>query len=88
MRKKIHPHYHRIIVQKTNGETFETRSCWGKEGDTLRLDVDPLCHQAWTKQTHTSARGRTSEFLQRYNWKSPLNSKPQVSPDTVKNEEN
>lgn len=81
MPKKIHPNYHRIIVQRTDGETFETRSCWGKEGDTLRLDVDPLCHQAWTKQTHASARGRASEFLQRYSWTSKVQPKSPAKPE-------
>ena len=25
----------------TDGTTFQTRSTWGKEGDTLHLDIDP-----------------------------------------------
>jgi large subunit ribosomal protein L31 len=48
MRKDIHPKYHTIKVVMTDGTTFETRSTYGKEGDSLRLDVDPLTHPAWT----------------------------------------
>jgi len=31
----------------TDGSTFETRSTWGNEGDTLKLDIDPSSHPAW-----------------------------------------
>lgn len=48
MKKGIHPNYHKITVMMTDGSSFETRSTWGKEGDTLRLDIDPLTHPAWT----------------------------------------
>ena len=42
MKKKIHPNYHKINVVMTDGSKFETMSTWGKEGDTLKLDIDPL----------------------------------------------
>ncbi len=48
MKKDIHPKYHTIKVTMTDGTTFETRSTYGKEGDTMRLDIDPLTHPAWT----------------------------------------
>jgi len=32
----------------TDGSEFKTRSTWGKEGDVLKLDVDPKSHPAWT----------------------------------------
>ena len=41
MKKKIHPDYHKIKVVMTDGSEFETRSTWGKENDTLKLDIDP-----------------------------------------------
>mgnify|MGYP001799627523 CR=1 FL=1 len=41
MKAGIHPEYHEINVVMTDGSTFKTRSCYGKEGDTLRLDIDP-----------------------------------------------
>lgn len=48
MKADIHPDYHEITVIMTDGTEFKTRSTYGKEGDTLRLDVDPLVHPAWT----------------------------------------
>ena len=51
MKKKIHPNYHKINVQMTDGSKFETMSTWGKEGDTLKLDIDPKSHSAWTGGT-------------------------------------
>jgi large subunit ribosomal protein L31 len=48
MKKDIHPDYHEITVVMTDGTEFATRSTWGKPGDTLKLDVDPLTHPAWT----------------------------------------
>ncbi len=41
MKPGIHPAYHTVNVIMTDGTQFTTRSCYGKEGDTLRLDVDP-----------------------------------------------
>ena len=41
MKKDIHPDYHTIKVQMTDGTVYETRSTWGKEGDTMTLDIDP-----------------------------------------------
>lgn len=48
MKKDIHPDYHPIVVLMTDGTDFQTRSSWGKSGDTLRLDIDPKSHPAWT----------------------------------------
>jgi large subunit ribosomal protein L31 len=48
MKKDAHPDYHMIKVQMTDGSVFETRSTWGKEGDLMTLDIDPLAHPAWT----------------------------------------
>ena len=52
----------------TNGTTFKTRSTWGKSGDTLKLDVDPSSHPAWTggSQHIVDQAGRVSKFQQRY----------------------
>ena len=46
--KNIHPNYHKIKVVLTDGTEFETMSTWGKENDTLKLDIDPKSHFAWT----------------------------------------
>ena len=48
MKADIHPDYHEITVEMTNGTKFKTRSTYGKAGDTLKLDVDPTTHPAWT----------------------------------------
>lgn len=48
MKDGIHPGYHEINVIMTDGSTFKTRSTYGKAGDTLRLDIDPKSHPAWT----------------------------------------
>ena len=48
MKKEGHPEYHEIVVQMTDGTEFRTRSTWGNPGDTLRLDIDPKTHPAWT----------------------------------------
>lgn len=48
MKKDVHPDYHEINVVMTDGSTFKTRSTWGKPGDTMKLDIDPKTHPAWT----------------------------------------
>ena len=47
MKKNIHPNYHKIKVVMTDGSHFETMSTWGKEGDTMKLDIDSKSHPAW-----------------------------------------
>jgi large subunit ribosomal protein L31 len=68
MKKDIHPEYHLITIKMTDGTTYQTRSTWGKEGDTLALDIDPLAHPAWTggaaKLIDTG--GRVSKFKNKY----------------------
>ncbi len=67
MKPEIHPDYHEITVQLTNGETYKTRSTWGKEGDTMVLDIDPSSHNAWTGGTQRiSEKGQVAKFKQRY----------------------
>ncbi|MBP9829105.1 MAG: 50S ribosomal protein L31 [Proteobacteria bacterium] len=68
MKKDIHPEYHSITVKMTDGTTFETRSTWGKEGDTLQLDIDPKSHPAWTGGGHKliDAGGQLSKFSKRF----------------------
>lgn len=43
----MHPEQHVVKVIMTDGTKFEILTTWGKEGDTLRLDVDPKNHPAW-----------------------------------------
>jgi len=48
VKKATHPDYHEITVQMTDGSTYATRSTWGSAGDTIKLDIDPKTHPAWT----------------------------------------
>ncbi|RYI12029.1 MAG: 50S ribosomal protein L31, partial [Acetobacteraceae bacterium] len=32
----------------TDGSVFQVRSTWGKAGDQMALEIDPLAHPAWT----------------------------------------
>ena len=48
MKKKLHPDYHLIKVEMTDGTQFETNSTWGSKGDVLKLEIDPKSHSAWT----------------------------------------
>ena len=67
MKKKIHPGYHKINVVMTDGSKFETMSTWGKEGDTLKLDIDPKSHSAWTGGTQKVLdKGRVSKFFKKF----------------------
>ena len=68
MKDGIHPDYHEITILMTDGSTYKTRSTYGKEGDTLRLDIDPKSHPAWTGgQQHLVDRGgRLSRFQKKF----------------------
>ncbi len=64
MKDKIHPDYHFIKVVMTDGTDYMTRSTYGKEGDTMNLDIDPKTHPAWTGGTQQllDRGGRLSRF--------------------------
>lgn len=67
MKKGIHPDYHTITIQKVNGDTYQTKSTWGSEGDTYRQDIDPDSHPAWTGGPQRVAEGgRISKFADRF----------------------
>jgi len=67
MKKNIHPNYHKIKVIMTDGSQFETMSTWGKEGETLKLDIDSKSHPAWTGGSQkVSDKGRVSKFLKKF----------------------
>ncbi|NCT40057.1 MAG: 50S ribosomal protein L31 [Alphaproteobacteria bacterium] len=67
MKADVHPDYHEITVQQTDGTTYKTRSTWGKEGDVLKLDVDPLTHPAWQGGTgKVVEKGQLSKFEKRF----------------------
>lgn len=62
MRQGIHPEYHEITVAFTDGSSFKTRSCWGKPGETMQLDVDPKTHPAWVGGTNLRKTGQMEKF--------------------------
>ena len=68
MKKDIHPNYHTIKVQLTDGSSFETKSTYGKEGDTLKLDIDPISHPAWTGEDSKlmDSDGQVAKFNKRF----------------------
>ena len=67
MKKDIHPNYHLIKVEMTDGTQFETRSTWGAKGDILKLEIDPISHSAWTggKQKLLD-KGRVSRYNKKF----------------------
>lgn len=67
MKPDIHPDYHEINVIRTDGSQFTTRSCYGKPGDSLRLEIDPTSHPAWTGVHRVLDRGgQVAKFKKRF----------------------
>lgn len=68
MRSNIHPDYHLINVKLVDGTVVQTRSTYGKEGDTLSLDIDPSVHPAWTGGSSRlmDTGGKVSKFKNKY----------------------
>lgn len=46
----IDPKQHLVNVVMTDGSEFQILTTWGKEGETIKLDVDPKNHPAWQKE--------------------------------------
>ena len=47
----------------TDGTQFETKSTWGKEGEILKLEIDPKSHAAWTGGAQKILdKGRVSKY--------------------------
>ncbi len=68
MKSGIHPDYHLIDVRMTDGTVIQMKTTWGKEGDTMNLEIDPLSHPAWTGggQHLVDRAGRVSRFNQKF----------------------
>ncbi|HLD76772.1 MAG TPA: 50S ribosomal protein L31 [Rickettsiales bacterium] len=45
-----HPKQHLVNVVMTDKTKFQILTTYGKEGDTLTLDVDPKNHPAWQEK--------------------------------------
>ena len=68
MKADIHPAYHLIDVRMTDGTVVQMKTTWGKEGDTMNLEIDPLSHPAWTGggTRLLDTGGRVSKFKSKY----------------------
>jgi large subunit ribosomal protein L31 len=67
MKKDIHPDYHEITIVMTDGSEFTTRSTYGKAGTTMRLDIDPKTHPAWTGEHRlVDSGGQVAKFNKRF----------------------
>ena len=66
MKQGIHPDYHKITIKMTDGSSYETYSTWGKEGETLTLDVDPKTHPAWVGGVHLRKTGQMEKFQNKF----------------------
>ncbi len=67
MKKDIHPDYHEITIQMTDGSEFTTRSTYGAAGDTMRLEIDPKTHPAWTGEHRlVDSGGQVAKFNKRF----------------------
>ena len=67
MKKDVHPDYHEITVLMTDGSSYQTRSTYGQPGDTLRLDIDPKTHPAWTGVHRVvDSGGQVAKFNKRF----------------------
>lgn len=67
MKKDIHPEYHEITIVMTDGSEYKTRSTYGKPGQTMRLDIDPKTHPAWTGEHRlVDSGGQVAKFNKRF----------------------
>ena len=62
----IHPAFRAIEVTATNGDKSTLRSTY--HNDTIRLEVDPHTHTAWTKQANyvNEKESTVAKFNQRF----------------------
>jgi large subunit ribosomal protein L31 len=67
MKKDIHPDYHEITIVMTDGSEYKTRSTFGAAGATMRLDIDPKTHPAWTGEHRlVDSGGQVAKFNKRF----------------------
>jgi large subunit ribosomal protein L31 len=67
MKKDIHPDYHEITIVMTDGSEYKTRSTYGKPGTSMRLDIDPKTHPAWTGEHRlVDSGGQVAKFNKRF----------------------
>jgi large subunit ribosomal protein L31 len=65
MKPDIHPEYHDVHVTMTDGTEFTTRSCMSVT--SMRLDIDPKSHPAWTGvQRVMDTGGQVAKFNKKF----------------------
>ncbi len=65
MKPDIHPAYHEVKVTCSCGNSFETRSTYGK--DELHIEVCSQCHPFYTgKQKILDSAGQVEKFRKRF----------------------
>ena len=68
MRPEIHPEYNEISVTCSCGNSFATRSTYGK--DALLIEVCSQCHPFYTgKQKIMDSAGQVEKFRKRFGGK-------------------
>lgn len=68
-KKGIHPEDHNLSIVLSNGKQIGIKTTWGKEGETMKLDVDPTNHPAWRKDSGTfvnTNNDQVSKFKKKY----------------------
>jgi large subunit ribosomal protein L31 len=67
MKQEIHPDYHEITIELTDGSSYKTRSTYGEPGAVLKLEIDPKSHPAWTGvQRLVDSGGQVAKFNKRF----------------------
>lgn len=64
-----HPKQHLVNVIMTDKTEFQIMTTWGKEGETLRLDMDPKNHPAWQEKSQhhiNSNNARVNQFKTKF----------------------
>ncbi len=68
MKADIHPAYNEVTVTCSCGNTFTTRSTYGK--DTMGIEVCSQCHPFYTgKQKILDSAGQVEKFRKRFGGK-------------------
>jgi large subunit ribosomal protein L31 len=72
MKANLHPQYHMVNVQMTDGTTYPTRTTWGEADAKLQLVIDPLNHPAYTGERRMiDSMGRMEKFMKKYGTGTP-----------------
>jgi len=66
MKQNTHPKYHEVKVTCACGESFTTKSTYGKDA-VLKVDICSKCHPFFTgKQKLVDTAGRVEKFNKKY----------------------